>query len=611
MSWAAPLALGWLALILLVFLLYLLRPARQRIQVASVLLWRRTLARRHERSWLQWPKRHLLLILQALVIAALALALARPEQSVSQTTQPPVSVVVDASLSMLIEDVAPNRLEAAKQRAVQFVRGLPRETPVSVIAAAGTVRPLTIGATDRFGIEGAIRSIRPSAAEGRLADALDTALSLAPAESGGSVALFSDGVTALEPRPDYARVRAFNVSGDARNVAIEQFAVRRRLDDPSMVEALVALRNQGAVPVSVPVSVESGGDRAQANVVLAAGAREVLVFTELPPAAGYEVGIAPPDDGLAADNRAFAELADARELTVLVVAEEPSLITRALAALPGVRVSGITPAQAQRADPHDIYVYVAAVPDPLPNGSIVLVRPGGNEELGIEAPETAASVPRPVAESPLAARLDALSLAAGDNLAYSLPGWARPDLSVGERAVLAHGTHAGRRLVLVGLDVQAPGVALAPWYPVFWSDVVRWADPFDPRPEGAPLRPDQAVVLVPHPLAERVEIVSPDGERTSRTAAQSMAFTPHELGVYVVRQFRGEALLAQARLPVDAPGLPSARALAQAFGPPAAPARAEPLRVDRIEERWPWFAAVALVLLAAEWWWFHRVRGLR
>ena len=28
-------------------------------------------------------------------------------------------------------------------------------------------------------------------------------------------------------------------------------------------------------------------------------------------------------------------------------------------------------------------------------------------------------------------------------------------------------------------------------------------------------------------------------------------------------------------------------------------------------ELWPLFAALALALLIAEWWWFHRVRGLR
>ncbi|MCY4112924.1 MAG: BatA domain-containing protein, partial [Chloroflexi bacterium] len=78
MTWAAPLAFAWLALMVLVGLFYLLRPKRQRVAVASLLLWRRTLQRERDESWLDWLKRHLLLILQLLLVAALALALARP-----------------------------------------------------------------------------------------------------------------------------------------------------------------------------------------------------------------------------------------------------------------------------------------------------------------------------------------------------------------------------------------------------------------------------------------------------------------------------------------------------------------------------------------------------
>ena len=141
MTWAAPLAFGWLALMALIGLFYLLRPKRQRIAVASLLLWQRTIQRERDESWLDWLKRHLLLILQLLVVAALALALARPECTGTRSVGPPVAIVVDASMSMQIDDVGRPRIEAAKDQAIGFVRQLPADVRVSVLSAEGAPRP--------------------------------------------------------------------------------------------------------------------------------------------------------------------------------------------------------------------------------------------------------------------------------------------------------------------------------------------------------------------------------------------------------------------------------------------------------------------------------------
>ena len=180
MTWAAPLAFGWLGLALLVLLFYFLRPKRQHIVVASLWLWQRTLQHERDESWLDWLKRHLLLILQLVIVLAVVLALARPERQTSHLLGPPVGLVIDASLSMQLEDVAPNRLEAAKALAADFVRRLPPDARITVIEAGGALRPLLIGSTDRFAVDSAIASIQASVASGRVSEALDMALSLAP-----------------------------------------------------------------------------------------------------------------------------------------------------------------------------------------------------------------------------------------------------------------------------------------------------------------------------------------------------------------------------------------------------------------------------------------------
>lgn len=612
MSWTAPLAFGWLALALLVLLFYWLRPRRQRIVVASILLWQRTLRRQPKKGWLEWLKRHLLLILQLLAVVALVLALARPEREDVEELGPPVAVVIDASLSMRIEDVPPNRLEAAKNQAIAFVRGLPGDARIAVIAAAGAVRPLVIASTNRLEVETAVAGIEPSATEGQIAAALDTALSLAPADQGGSVALFSDGSFEPPSAAQYQRVRSFTVAGGAANVALETFAVRRRLDDPSQVQGLVAIRNYGAEPVDVEIVIRDEAEvRARQTLEVPAGGREVAIFDGLDPAAGYEARISREGDALLLDNQAFAELAEPRELLVLVAGDDPEPIVRALQALPGITAARAGAGALERTGPHDIYIFQGWVPESLPAASIVLVRPPETGALELSPQDRSDSAPLPGRESPLLAFLDPVALSSAQDIRYAVPAWAEADLTVEGAATLAHGVHGGRRIVLVGLDVAAPLATLEPWYPVLWNNIARWADPFDPLPGPSPVRPQQPVVLVPHPQADTVEIVQPDGASIVRATADPVVLPTEQVGAHVVRQFAGEELLAQSRVAVAPPPGAGAPNPTVQFGEPSATGAPSGSRVPRVVDMWPLFVALAIVFLMTEWWWFHRVRGLR
>ena len=100
MTWAAPAALGWLALMLLIISFFLLRPTRERIVVASILVWRTTVHRRTSDTWLAWLRRYLLLLLQLAIVVVLTLALARPENRDNVALPPPVALVIDVSAAM-------------------------------------------------------------------------------------------------------------------------------------------------------------------------------------------------------------------------------------------------------------------------------------------------------------------------------------------------------------------------------------------------------------------------------------------------------------------------------------------------------------------------------
>jgi Ca-activated chloride channel family protein len=94
--------------------------------------------------------RHLSIVLRSLAMAALIVALARPQSSLSwqDTTTEGIDIVIasDISGSMLAEDFKPNRLEAGKNIAINFIQNRPNDR-IGLVVFSGesfTQCPLTI-----------------------------------------------------------------------------------------------------------------------------------------------------------------------------------------------------------------------------------------------------------------------------------------------------------------------------------------------------------------------------------------------------------------------------------------------------------------------------------
>src|SRR5262249_8008996 len=102
----------------LILLLYFLKLKRQPLEVPSTYLWTKAIEDLHVNSIWQRLRQSLLLLLQLLLIALIALALFRPGWRGQELTGSRFIFLIDTSASMSATDVEPSRLEAAKK----FVR---------------------------------------------------------------------------------------------------------------------------------------------------------------------------------------------------------------------------------------------------------------------------------------------------------------------------------------------------------------------------------------------------------------------------------------------------------------------------------------------------------
>jgi Ca-activated chloride channel family protein len=174
MTFQAPLLLGLLAVIPLVAVVYALQQRRARkfaVRYTNVDL----LIAVAGRSW----ARHIPAFLALLALAALLIALARPQRTVAaERREATVMLVFDTSGSMLATDVAPSRLAAAQAAGKAFVESVPDEFRIGVVGFGSAAQQLAEPTTDHARVKTTISSLQVAGATA-MGDALKLAINSA------------------------------------------------------------------------------------------------------------------------------------------------------------------------------------------------------------------------------------------------------------------------------------------------------------------------------------------------------------------------------------------------------------------------------------------------
>jgi Ca-activated chloride channel family protein len=205
-----PERLWWLVMIPLLLGLYvfLLWRRRRKARPHAITNLERVLPK--QQAW----KRHVAVGAAVLALGALNVAFAQPKGEVEVPRErATVVITLDISRSMIAQDVAPDRITAAKAAARDFLNLLPVGFNVSLVSFAGTAAVVVPPTTDRGVVAAAIDNLQvaPSTAIGEgIYSSLD-AMAQAPPDpdhpdepAPGAVVLLSDGYTNVGRPSDQA-----------------------------------------------------------------------------------------------------------------------------------------------------------------------------------------------------------------------------------------------------------------------------------------------------------------------------------------------------------------------------------------------------------------------
>ncbi len=221
MSLASPI---WLLLLLPVALLLVgyvwqqARRSRYAVRFATLPMLERLAPTRP--GW----RRHVPAIFLLLTFVALCVAAARPQVDEQVPRErATVMVVVDVSLSMEATDVDPDRLTAAREAAIGFVRGLPEGFNVGVVSFSGVATVLASPATDQDAAVAALE--RLSLDEGTaIGDGVLTSLKQLETVGDGDdvpshIVLLSDGTNTVGSSVDRAAEAAVDAGVPVSTIA--------------------------------------------------------------------------------------------------------------------------------------------------------------------------------------------------------------------------------------------------------------------------------------------------------------------------------------------------------------------------------------------------------
>ena len=641
MDFLNPTALYLSFLIAIIVLLYFLKLKRKRYVVSSVIFWLQAIEDMRANIPFAWLRKNLLLPLQILFTLIVVLGLARPAWKSRSQLGKHTILIMDSSASMqAIDHGQPphSRFEAAKTAAMELVDSLSEGEQIMLIEAGTKPTIKATFTTDKLKLRDVISELRVTDAATELSLALELAISTAKGIEGSEVIVLSDnavrsptvetGVQTLSNlNEDRPFIRFLTFGKRNLNVAITQFNVTRYDNDSAKYQVFVELRNFSEIMLRPLVYLSIEGHNIASDVVnLQPGERRgiTLSFDDK----GFDMYALKVEldveDDLEVDNFAYAILHKAEELKVLLVREERNkYLEKALLTNPNIQLRQLKLSQYLGATSDDITIFYNIVPKEIPEGNVIFINPkSGLPFMPVAIEKGPISVVSQNEHHPVMRFVDLTNLEVRIGLKSELPDWGVPLVETTASPLIWLGEQLNRKGIVFSFDafdLKTSKFALSYACPILMANCLNWLGP-----AYRAIAPDNVKTGIPvtinlsHPFdklrasseeIEQVTINSPDGNifhlDVSKNLSDngSLVFTNTAMtGIYEV--FADGRLMG--KFAINLLDEQESNIM------PQTPEQSEGEETSKItstityKEFWGRFMLLGLLILAAEWWVYHR-----
>jgi hypothetical protein len=466
--------------------LYLLDRSRRRQVVSTLRFWvsaeQPTVVARRRR--IQQP---FSLLLQLASIALLLLAIAQLRLGAPASAPRDHVLILDTSAWMAARTSTRTLMDLARERARAYVRAVPARDRIMLVRADALATPATAFEPDRQKLEEAIANSQPGATALNLDQALAFARQTQSGRRAGEVVFVGTGKLAeREPgKLGLRNLRFLSVPDAIENCGLRRIGVRRSATDPDVWEIFVSLRNYGAVPRTITLSLNFGPSvdgpgnlpAGSQRMTLAPGADREINFQFRTRSAGFLQAQILPHDAFPADDRATLQLPAQPALRVTVYSADPDLLRPVLAASPQVVATFRAPSEYSALGPGSLVILDRFHPPTPPQAdSIWIDPPAGGSPVPVRARVSGAPLTQWLTDNALGAGLRAKDLRLESASVFE----ASPDdlkiAEVAEGPVMV--ARPGKpKIVVLGFHPALSAMRYELSTPLLYANLLRWMAP--------------------------------------------------------------------------------------------------------------------------------------
>jgi Ca-activated chloride channel homolog len=610
LNFLSPLAFAFAAAIPVVIVFYLLKRKRVVKLVSSTLLWQKFLADTQASAPFQKLRKNWLLYLQILLLLLAVLALARPYFA---TTAKPAQlrvVILDGSASMQATDESPSRFEKARTEALKWVDSLEPTDQMVVLLAGANTETIQAATSQKADLRRALQTCQPTDSPTRLVPALKTAESLVRDRKSAEIHLFSDGaVPELVEFENKALPLIYHKVGQrADNLGITALDARANPEDATQRAIYTSVVNVSSNMMSTDLELLLDGQLINTVALSIPGqqpAPHVFKATQAKDGV-FTVRLSSKDD-LAADNEASIVSLLPKPVNVLLVTRGNRLLEKALRAVANVQLAVANDLTDTGAG-FDFIVLDGVTPTAWPAGNVLAFHTANTNWV-----ENIANVEAPVivdwkSTHPLLryASFDNVQIVQSLTPRNGPPPWAVSILEAPQAPLIVAGDLGRQRIVWVGFDPLESNWPLRVSFPIFIANAVEWLNPANAKNSQLLIKAGDPFRLALTEPVKTAEVKLPDGKTTTLNnldGANEIVFgDTAKQGIYQLRVGTNVVTFCANLLDSAESNIRPREELK--FGEYT---RVEATTVQRTNmELWRTLAAIGLMVLLFEWWWYHR-----
>ena len=609
----AALFLGFLALPIIV--LYMLRLRRREVKVPSTMLWQMVIRDREaNRPW-QRLRRNILLLLQLLILAALAFALARPVLATRSIAKGNIIIILDASASMNATDVTPSRFDQALDEVHEIIDALDVNSQITIVLASNEPEILVSGENDRQKLRATIADLSPTQGESDweavFALAVGTAgLSQTPPTT---VILSDGGIPGDKPYTLPGEVRYIPIgTNQTENLGITALSLRAVNTDTAL---FARVQNFGATDRSAWLNVKiNEGLFYSEQINLGAGEELPVVLESLPnEAQTTQVSLThlQPDlplDDFTLDDTAYSVFLPPQNRNVLLVSERRNIFLEELLAL----MPNITPFRAIPDEegaleiPNEAFgliIYDGFIVEPVPsNSAVLLINPPANPFFSVGEYISDFGIPV-LSEHPVGGFIDWNDVNIAQTRRIAPPAWAEIVLNSDKTPIIFVGNPGSQRVGVIGFDLYDSDLPLRIAFPVLFSNMIEFLIPSNFLGDQDSVQPNEAVPLPQESGTVLERITNPSDKFFAIEEGASFFRDTDEVGIYSITFENGLEQAFAVNLFSEAESAIQVNEEIQVGHTTVNAGTPEEVGEQPI---WPWLALGALLVLAIEWYVYYR-----